>query len=632
DPIEPSEYWEDSGIPIFRPTMDQFRSFPEFISRIHHHGSRAGIIKVVPPAEWTQQLPNDLSDEISQIKIKNPIEQHISGRGGLFRQQNIEKQKSYTLQDWRNLCDQSNNQPPESRGRVRKKANRSQDKSQSAFDYKFDDSSFTRDRCEFLERLYWKTLTYAEPLYGADMLGSLFNAEATSTWNVAQLDDTLNKLPTKIPGVNTAYLYYGMWKATFAWHLEDMDLYSINYIHFGAPKQWYAVPPAYAGPFQNLMKENFPIDYKNCHEFLRHKTFHASPAYLRSHQIPVNKLVHYQGEFVITFPYAYHSGYNYGYNVAESVNFTTEDWIHKGIGRGAKKCECIDDAVGLNIDQLERILSGEPEPEMNPNEDELDNSDEETSTDASTDDELRRKLPTPPHEKPKAKRGREKKTPAVKVEVSNKATRYKKSRHLLPSLKCVLCPNLFDLEFVRTAGEDKKYAHKLCAEYTPETYFSDANAAAPPQLQSASILDPNLLAEGITTIPKARWSLKCAFCLNKQGSCIQCSHPKCSRSYHATCADMAGVLVEINPADTDADINTTHTYLCRYHRPGRQISQDAAINNEIYESNSALTNWVYGLLPGDITQIQYFDHNEIYAGVVRENNRRESMLMLEILP
>jgi hypothetical protein len=76
--------------------------------------------------------------------------------------------------------------------------------------------------------------------------------------------------------------------------------------------------------------------------------------------VPVNRLVQHEGEFVLTFPFAYHSGYNLGFNCAESINFALNDWIP--IGRKAESCKCINDSVKIDVEAIFECSKSNAEP------------------------------------------------------------------------------------------------------------------------------------------------------------------------------------------------------------------------------------------------------------------------------
>ncbi|KAJ7743801.1 JmjC domain, hydroxylase-domain-containing protein [Mycena metata] len=215
-------------------------------------------------------------------------------------------------------------------------------------------TDYTPEFCAKLKRVFWRNCGLARPAWhDAVTMGSLFTP-ATTAWNVATLPSMLSRLlpPSSggLPGVNTPYLYFGMWCATFAWHVEDMDLFSINYIHFGAPKFWYAVPQGRAGALEGRMRGYFPADTSTCPQFLRHKSFLASPSLLSQSAVRPNHLVQHAGEFVVTFPRGYHAGFNLGLNCAESVNFALDSWLDEG--RKAGVCGRVDFSVRIDVDQL----------------------------------------------------------------------------------------------------------------------------------------------------------------------------------------------------------------------------------------------------------------------------------------
>ncbi|XP_036439641.1 lysine-specific demethylase 4C isoform X4 [Colossoma macropomum] len=309
-------------IMTFRPTMAEFRDFNQYLVYMESQGAhRAGLAKVIPPKGWK---PRRSYDDIDDVIIQAPIQQMVAGQSGLFTQYNIQR-KALSVQEFRRLANSDTYCTPR------------------YLNY------------EDLERKYWRNLTFVPPIYGADVSGTLYD-EGVEEWNIGHLNSILDVIEedcgVSIQGVNTPYLYFGMWKTSFSWHTEDMDLYSINYLHFGEPKSWYAIPPEHGKRLERLATGFFPNSFKSCEAFLRHKMTLISPSVLKKYGIPFDKITQEAGEFMITFPYGYHAGFNHGFNCAESTNFATVRWID--YGKVATQCTCSKDMVKISMDPFVR--------------------------------------------------------------------------------------------------------------------------------------------------------------------------------------------------------------------------------------------------------------------------------------
>lgn len=130
-----------------------------------------------------------------------------------------------------------------------------------------------------------------------------------------------------IAGINSTYTLVGEFGASFAWHVEDYDLGSINYLYAGASKVWYTIRQKDAAQFYKLISTLYPKSDAQCPSFIRHKTTIVSPELLTKSHIPYTRTIQHAGQIVILFPHVFHSGFNTGFNACEVVSFGNQDWI-----------------------------------------------------------------------------------------------------------------------------------------------------------------------------------------------------------------------------------------------------------------------------------------------------------------
>ncbi|KAK7304064.1 hypothetical protein RJT34_15075 [Clitoria ternatea] len=363
--------------PVFYPTTKEFEDTLSYIAKIRPIAEPHGICRIVPPASWAPPCPLKEKDlwenaefptriqQIDLLQNREPMRKKSRGR----KRKRRKHSKTGTC---RRPASEANNtsESDEKFGFQSGSDFTLKDFQQYANffkqcyfglkdadgDRKFSDSNHQNKwepSEEEIEGEYWRIIEQptdeVEVYYGADLetgaLGSGFpkassptisdsDQYALSGWNLNNFPrlpgSVLSFEGSDISGVLVPWLYVGMCFSSFCWHVEDHHLYSLNYLHWGDPKVWYGIPGSHASALEDAMRKHLPDLFEEQPNLLNELVTQLSPSILKSEGVPVYRTVQHSGEFVITFPRAYHSGFNCGFNCAEAVNVAPVDWLMHG--------------------------------------------------------------------------------------------------------------------------------------------------------------------------------------------------------------------------------------------------------------------------------------------------------------
>lgn len=315
--------------PVFYPSKEEFEDPLIYLQKIAPNASKYGICKIISPISASVPAGVVLMKEKYGFKFTTRVQPfRLSEWDSDDKITFFMSGRSYTLREYEKMANK-------------------------AFARRYSSAGCLP--AKYLEEEFWREIAYGKTEiveYACDIDGSAFSSSPTdelgkSKWNLKGLsrlpNSILRLLGAAIPGVTDPMLYIGMLFSMFAWHVEDHYLYSINYHHCGASKTWYGVPGHAACDFENVVRNHVYardiLSTERDHEafnVLLGKTTMFPPNILLEHDVPVYKAVQKPGEFIITFPRAYHAGFSHGFNCGEAVNFAIGDWFP--IGAVASQC------------------------------------------------------------------------------------------------------------------------------------------------------------------------------------------------------------------------------------------------------------------------------------------------------
>eukprot|EP00298_Acanthocystis_sp_HF-20_P016451 c21485_g1_i4.p1 GENE.c21485_g1_i4~~c21485_g1_i4.p1 ORF type:complete len:582 (+),score=156.24 c21485_g1_i4:154-1899(+) len=368
--------------PVFHPSTEEFKDPIAYIQKISITAKSTGICKIVPPAGWNPKFALDLEtvkfptriQNIANLQKKKMMNKNMPKNCRHNNKKNVEMIVCEVCEGGFHeevmlLCDKCGKgnhiyclTPPLTsvpKGNwiclnCRQKNNEIGFEVGKIFPYPtFEKIGNYFKKCYFegkdlkkvtindVEKHFWRIVEHrereVEVLYGNDLDTSTYGSgfsDSDSPWNLNNIarvpGSLLSEMKEDILGIIVPWLYFGMIFSSFCWHNEDHYMYSIAYHHFGSPKTWYGVPGNCATEFENAMKAIMPTVFETYPDLLYQLAVMISPRYLIQKGVPIYRAHQMPGEFIVTFPAAYHAGFSHGVNCTEAVNFATADWLQYG--------------------------------------------------------------------------------------------------------------------------------------------------------------------------------------------------------------------------------------------------------------------------------------------------------------
>ncbi|CAK77676.1 unnamed protein product (macronuclear) [Paramecium tetraurelia] len=171
--------------------------------------------------------------------------------------------------------------------------------------------------------------------YAADLLATKYATgyQDGQLGNLSNINKNCNSIfqvlqeKSEMSGISVPWLYLGMKYANFCWHKEDLNLNSMNYMHAGAPKTWYAIPPSHSEKFLQYFNKKYEKERIHNPRLLYDIVCQISPIELAEQQITILRTEQHPGELIITLGATYHAGFSHGFNCSEAVNVAPTQWL-----------------------------------------------------------------------------------------------------------------------------------------------------------------------------------------------------------------------------------------------------------------------------------------------------------------